>query len=107
MTDRQMKRLKRALEGQMAADRMARFDWFGFGIAMKNRLKADGRTARKVAQAIGVTPSTFSRAMSHANVDAGAVFAIAGWLGREARGFYLPPEISDTCTSIPVKHQEG
>ena len=72
---RQLKRLRKALEGRIAADGLARFDWFAFGVAMKNRLKADGRTARAVALSIGVTPSTFSRAMSHGNVDAGALFA--------------------------------
>ena len=84
----------------------ATFDWRGFGRALRTAMAARGNPPLKgLAAEIGVTRNDLSRASSGIKVGPAKMFAMADWMGDDARNFYVPPMKSNSSTCLHVKHE--
>lgn len=57
-------------------------------------MAAQRRTATELAPILGVSPSTASRRLKHANLSFDEVEAIAGWLGVTYERLIIPAELA-------------
>ncbi len=67
------------------------FDWYRFGIAIRDKFVPMKAGMREIAGRVGVPLVDFSRAMGGQKVSVPRALALCNWLGRDIHEFYLQP----------------